>query len=56
MLRRVLAFLILALVADIFGFTGITAGAAYFANVLFFVFLVLLVISLLFGKRIWREP
>lgn len=51
MLRWALLFLIIALVAGLFGF-GFVAGTAYTAaKVLFFVFLVLFVISLLVGNR-----
>lgn len=42
-------FFIIALVAALFGFGGIAAGAAEIAKVLFFVFLILFVISLVFG-------
>src|SRR5690606_40357770 len=51
MLSWVVVFLILALVAAVFGFGGIASGAAGIAKILFFVFLVLLVISLIFGRR-----
>jgi uncharacterized membrane protein YtjA (UPF0391 family) len=44
-------FLVVALVAALFGFGGIAGTAIYFAQVLFFVFLVLFVISLVFGMR-----
>jgi len=42
------------LVAGVFGFTGVYAAAAGIAKIIFFVFLVLFVISLLtggFGRR-----
>jgi uncharacterized membrane protein YtjA (UPF0391 family) len=49
MLSWALAFLVLALVAGLFGFTTV-AGTAYgAAKILFFVFLALLIISLLAG-------
>ena len=49
MLYWSLVFLIVALVAGFFGFFGI-AGAAYgFAKILFFIFLVLFIVSLLAG-------
>jgi len=44
-------FLVVALVAALFGFGGIAGTAIQFAQVLFFVFLVLFVISLVFGMR-----
>jgi uncharacterized membrane protein YtjA (UPF0391 family) len=49
MLRWSLTFFVVAIIAAIFGFGGIAAGAAYFAKVLFFVFLVLFLISLVGG-------
>jgi uncharacterized membrane protein YtjA (UPF0391 family) len=51
MLRWALTFLVLALVAGLLGF-GLIAGASYgIARILFFVFLVLLVVSLVTGRR-----
>jgi uncharacterized membrane protein YtjA (UPF0391 family) len=49
MLYWAAVFFIIALVAAVFGFTGIYAAAAGIAKILFFVFLVLFVISLLAG-------
>jgi uncharacterized membrane protein YtjA (UPF0391 family) len=49
MLRWAILFLIVALIAGLFGF-GLIAGVAYdAAKILFFVFLVLFVLSLIFG-------
>jgi len=42
-------FLVIALVAAAFGFGGLATGAAGIAKVLFFVFLVVFVISLVMG-------
>jgi uncharacterized membrane protein YtjA (UPF0391 family) len=39
MLYYALAFFIVALIAALFGFTGIAAGAAAIAKILFFIFL-----------------
>lgn len=39
MLYYALAFFLVALIAAVFGFTGIAAGAAMIAKILFFVFL-----------------
>ncbi len=50
MLRWSITFFIVAIVAAIFGFTGIAASAAGIAKILFFVFLILFVVSLLFGS------
>ena len=47
MLSFALLFLVLALVAALFGFGVIASGAAQIALILFFVFLVLFVISML---------
>jgi uncharacterized membrane protein YtjA (UPF0391 family) len=56
MLRLALGFFVVALIAALFGFGGIAAGAASIAQVLFFVFLVLFVVSLLFGALRGRSP
>ena len=49
MLQWALAFFIIAVVAAIFGFDGIAIAAAGVAKLLFFVFLVLFLVSLLGG-------
>lgn len=49
MLYYAAVFFIIALVAALFGFTGIAAGAVEIAKILFFVFLVLFVATLIFG-------
>jgi len=49
MLTWILIFLGVALVAALFGFGGIAAGAASIARILFFIFLVLLLASFVFG-------
>lgn len=49
MLGWALTFLIIAIIAGLFGFRGVEITAAGIAQFLFFVFVVLLVISLLFG-------
>ncbi len=51
MLRWALAFFILALAAALFGFGGIAGASAGIAKVLFFVFLVVFVVSLVLGRR-----
>lgn len=45
MLRYAVIFFIIALVAALFGFGGIAAGATEIAKILFFVFIVIAVIS-----------
>jgi uncharacterized membrane protein YtjA (UPF0391 family) len=47
MLYYAVIFFVIALVAALFGFTGIAAGAAGVAKVLFFVFIVLAIVSFL---------
>lgn len=49
MLRYSIIFFIVALVAALFGFGGIAAGATEIAKILFFIFLVLFVVSLVAG-------
>jgi len=49
MLKLALFFLVVSLVAALFGFTGISAAAAGIAKLLFFIFIVLFVILLVFG-------
>jgi uncharacterized membrane protein YtjA (UPF0391 family) len=49
MLRWSVLFLIIALVAAVLGFGGVASAAAGIAKVLFFVFLVLFVGSILMG-------
>jgi len=44
-------FLILAIIAAIFGFGGIALAAAGIAKVLFFIFLAIFIIGLLTGRR-----
>jgi uncharacterized membrane protein YtjA (UPF0391 family) len=49
MLYWAVVFFIISLVAALFGFTGIEAAASGIARILFMVFLVLFVISLIGG-------
>ncbi len=49
MFRLAIAFFIIALVAALFGFGGIAVAAAGAAKIIFFVALILLLISLLAG-------
>ena len=55
MLYWALVFFIVSIVAAVFGFTGIAVAAAGIAKILFFVFLVLFVLSLIFGMRPHRH-
>lgn len=45
-----LTFLLVALVAGAFGFFGVAGTAASIAKILFFIGLVLFIVSLIFGK------
>jgi len=49
MLHYALVFFVIAIVAAIFGFGGIAAGAVEIAKILFFIFLILFVVSLVMG-------
>ena len=49
MLRWAVIFLIIALVAALFGFGGIAGAAVGIAKILFFIFIVLFIISILIG-------
>lgn len=46
MLRWTVIFLVVALVAAVFGFGGIATGAMHIAKVLFFIFIILFIIAL----------
>jgi uncharacterized membrane protein YtjA (UPF0391 family) len=50
MLRYILVFFIVALIAAFFGFANIAANAAAIAEILFFVFLALTVASFLLDR------
>lgn len=51
MLYYALVFLVIAIVCAILGFGVLSAAAAGIAKILFFVFLVIFLISLLTGRR-----
>lgn len=55
MLRWALIFLVIALIAGAFGFYGVEGMAVYFAKILFFIFIVLFLISLIAGLRIGKR-
>ncbi len=55
MLKWAAIFLVISIVAAIFGFGGIAAGAADIAKVLFFIFIVLFVLVLIFGAKIFGK-
>ena len=49
MLRYAVIFFIIAIIAAVFGFGGIAAGATEIAKVLFFIFIVIFLVTLLMG-------
>ena len=49
MLRYAVVFFVIALIAALFGSGGIAAGAVEIAQILFFVFLALFLVSLILG-------
>lgn len=51
MLSWTITFLIIALIAAALGFGGIAGSAAWIAQVLFGLFLILFIISMIFGRR-----
>jgi len=56
MLSWAVTFFIIAIIAAVFGFTGIALATAEIAKILFFIFLVLFVISLIAGLVRGRAP
>ena len=56
MLYWSLTFFIVALVAALLGFTGIAADASGIARLLFFIFVILFLASLLFSLITGRRP
>ena len=51
MLRWALIFLIFALIAGVLGFTSLQGMGMWIAKVLFIVFLILFIVSLVLGRR-----
>lgn len=51
MLHYTVVFFVIAIIAAVFGFGGIAAGATEIAKILFFVFLVMTIISYLLGRK-----
>ena len=52
MLHYAVVFFIIALIAAVFGFGIIASSAVEIAKILFFVFLILSVVSFVFGRRV----
>jgi uncharacterized membrane protein YtjA (UPF0391 family) len=55
MLKWSATFLIIAIVAAVFGFTDIASGAAAIAKVLFFIFIVLFLLAIILGGTIFKK-
>jgi len=55
LLRWALGFFIVAIIAAIFGFGGIASGAADLARICFFFFIVVFVVSLIWGLATGRR-
>lgn len=51
MLYWAAVFFVIAIAAAVFGFSGLAAGAAGIAKILFFVFLGVAIITLITGRR-----
>jgi len=51
MLSWAIGFFIVAIIAAVYGFTGLAAGAAAIAKALFFLFLIAFVVSLVMHYR-----
>jgi uncharacterized membrane protein YtjA (UPF0391 family) len=51
MLRWAVVFFVIALFAGVLGFSGIAADSAWMARVCFIVFVVLAIVSFVFGRR-----
>ena len=55
MLRWAAIFFVIALVAALFGFSGIAAGAESIAKILFFIFLVLFLLAIIGGTFLVKK-
>jgi len=56
LLRWALVFLVISLIAALFGFTGISAGAADISQTLFFIFIAIFVVLIVLGAVAFRSP
>ncbi|SJZ87508.1 DUF1328 domain-containing protein [Sediminibacterium ginsengisoli] len=55
MLKWSFAFFVIALIAALFGFTGIASGAASIAKTLFFIFIVIWLVLLILGATLFKK-
>ena len=51
MLNYAIGFFVVALIAAVLGFSGLAGAAAGIAKILFYGFLILAIVSFMFGKR-----
>lgn len=56
MLNWAISFLVIAIIAAVFGFGGIAATAVDMARVVFFIFLVLFLVSFLISLLTGKKP
>jgi uncharacterized membrane protein YtjA (UPF0391 family) len=54
MIKWAIIFFVISLIAGVFGFTGIAAGARGIAKVLFFIAIVIFLIVLIFGVMLGK--
>jgi len=54
LLKWALFFLVISIVAAVFGFTGISAASADIARILFYLFIVIFIVLLILGLTIFR--
>lgn len=55
LVKWALIFLVISLIAALFGFGGIAAGAADIAKVLFFIFLAICVVLFVLGVTVYKS-
>ena len=55
MLKWALIFFLISVIAGVFGFTGIAAGTAAIAKVLFFIAVLLFVVFLILGLTVFKS-
>jgi uncharacterized membrane protein YtjA (UPF0391 family) len=55
MLKWSAIFFVIAIIAAVFGFTGIAAGAASIAKTLFFILIVIWLVLLVLGMTIFKK-
>lgn len=55
LLKWALIFLVISLIAGLFGFTNIASGSAEIAKLLFFIFLAICVVLFVLGMTIYKS-